>query len=113
MKGESAELLQETYVPYEALPKLLDPPHGYLFNTNNTPFNSAHKADNLQESDFTDFQFGFKESENNRSARFMQLMESKKSQPENRQRCDQRYNGKEHAEPQPPRLGTTAIDDAS
>lgn len=79
MKGESAELLQETYVPYEALPKLLDPPHGYLFNTNNTPFNSAHKADNLQESDFTDFQFGFKESENNRSARFMQLMESKKS----------------------------------
>tara|TARA_B100000524_G_scaffold242916_2_gene130042 strand:- start:1765 stop:3825 length:2061 start_codon:yes stop_codon:yes gene_type:complete len=79
MKGESTEILQEGYLPYEALPKLLDPPHGYLFNTNNTPFNSAHKEDNLQESDFTAFQIGFKESENNRSTRFMQLIDTKES----------------------------------
>tara|TARA_B100001287_G_C22682258_1_gene531206 strand:+ start:1941 stop:4001 length:2061 start_codon:yes stop_codon:yes gene_type:complete len=79
MKGESAELLQETYLPYESLPKLLDPSHGYLFNTNNTPFNSAHKDDNLKEIDFIDYQIGFKESENNRSTRFMQLIDSRES----------------------------------
>ena len=79
MKGESAELLQEAYLPYESLPKLLDPSHGYLFNTNNTPFNSAHKDDNLQETDFTDLQIGFKESENNRSTRFMQLIDAKET----------------------------------
>jgi acyl-homoserine-lactone acylase len=79
MKGESSELLQEAYLPYESLPKLLNPEHGYLFNTNNTPFNSAHKEDNLKEADFDDFQIGFKESENNRSTRFMQLIEAKDS----------------------------------
>ncbi len=79
MKGENAELLLENYLPYEALPKLLDPLHGYLFNTNNTPFNSAHKDDNLHEADFIDFQIGYKEAENNRSTRFMQLIEGKQS----------------------------------
>ncbi len=79
MKGESSELLQESYLPYESLPKLLNPQHGYLFNTNNTPFNSAHKKDNLKEADFADSQIGFKESENNRSARFMQLIDTKES----------------------------------
>jgi acyl-homoserine-lactone acylase len=79
MKGESAEILQEGFLPYEALPKLLDPSHGYLFNTNNTPFNSAHEDDNLEENDFADFKIGFKESENNRSTRFMQLIDSKES----------------------------------
>ena len=79
MKGESSEVFKESYLPYESLPKLLDPSHGYLFNTNNTPFNSAHKDDNLKETDFTDFQIGFKESENNRSTRFMQLIDTKET----------------------------------
>lgn len=79
MRGESSQLLLEDYLPYEALPKLLNPSHGYLFNTNNTPFNSAHEEDNLEENDFVDFSIGFKESENNRSTRFMQLIDSKET----------------------------------
>lgn len=79
MRGESSQLLLEDYLPYEALPKLLNPSHGYLFNTNNTPFNSAHDEDNLKKNDFIDFSIGFKESENNRSTRFMQLIDSKET----------------------------------
>lgn len=75
MKGERSEIFQKNYLSYESLPKLLNPAHGYLFNTNNSPFNSAHKDDNLKSEDFEDFQFGFKESENNRSQRFMDLKE--------------------------------------
>lgn len=79
MKGERSEILQKGYLSYESLPKLLNPTHGYLFNTNNSPFNSAHKDDNLKVEDFEDFQFGFKESENNRSQRFMDLKANKES----------------------------------
>jgi len=79
MKGERTEILQKGYLSYESLPKLLNPKHGYLFNTNNSPFNSAHKDDNLKAEVFEDFQFGFKESENNRSQRFMDLKANKES----------------------------------
>ena len=79
MKGERSEIFQKNYLSYESLPKLLNPVHGYLFNTNNSPFNSAHKDDNLKSEDFEDFQFGFKESENNRSQRFMDLKEKKET----------------------------------
>ena len=79
MKGERSEIFQKNYLSYESLPKLLNPAHGYLFNTNNSPFNSAHKDDNLKSEDFEDFQFGFKESENNRSQRFMDLKEKKET----------------------------------
>ncbi|MEJ6505561.1 MAG: penicillin acylase family protein [Crocinitomicaceae bacterium] len=79
MRGESSELINTGYHVYEDLPKLLDPKHGYLFNTNNTPFNSAHELDNLKEEDFRQLQLGFKESENNRSARFVDLMKNKET----------------------------------
>ena len=79
MKGERSEILQKGYLSYESLPKLLNPAHGYLFNTNNSPYNSAHKDDNLKAQDFEDFQLGFKESENNRSQRFMDLKAKKES----------------------------------
>ena len=79
MKGERSEIFQKNYLSYESLPKLLNPAHGYLFNTNNSPFNSAHEDDNLKSEDFEDFQFGFKESENNRSQRFMDLKEKKET----------------------------------
>ena len=79
MRGESTALMNSGYHAYEDLPKLLDPEHGYLFNTNNTPFNSAHKLDNLQEEDFRQLQLGFKESENNRSTRFVDLMKTQEN----------------------------------
>ena len=79
MKGERFGIFETDYLSFDALPKLLNPEHGYLFNTNNSPFNSAHIDDNLSGDDFEDLQIGYKESENNRSQRFMDLKADKAS----------------------------------
>lgn len=73
LPGNTAKTLTKGYHPLEDLPQLLNPPHHYLFNTNNTPFNAAHPDDNLLESDF-DSTLNFRDGENNRSARFMELI---------------------------------------
>lgn len=64
-------------VPFEALPQVENPASGYVFNTNNTPFNSTEKSENPIETDLNE-SMGFQESniENNRSMRFMELMKN-------------------------------------
>lgn len=74
LPGNTSAALTHGYHPTEDLPQLLNPPHGYLFNTNNTPFNATHADDNLNEDDY-DPTLGFREEENNRSVRFMELIE--------------------------------------
>ena len=49
-------------------------PSGYLFNTNNSPFNATSKEYNLIEGDYNST-FSFREKENNRSLRFMEMIE--------------------------------------
>ena len=74
LPGNRSDLITDSYIPIEKLPQLLNPKNGYLFNTNNTPFNAAHPDDNLDEINF-DSNIGFMEEENNRSVRFMELIE--------------------------------------
>lgn len=71
--GDTSSLILDKYHPYEDLPKLLNPPSGYLFNTNNSPFNSTSKEYNLVEEDFNPT-FSYREKENNRSLRFMEMI---------------------------------------
>jgi acyl-homoserine-lactone acylase len=71
--GDTSSLILDKYHPYEDLPKLLNPPSGYLFNTNNSPFNSTSKEYNLVEEDFHPT-FSYREKENNRSLRFMEMI---------------------------------------
>ena len=71
--GNSSSLVLDRYHPYEDLPKLLNPMSGYLFNTNNSPFNSTSEEYNLIEEDYPTT-FSFREEENNRSHRFMELI---------------------------------------
>lgn len=71
--GDTSSLILDKYHPYEELPKLLNPPSGYLFNTNNSPFNSTSKEYNLVEEDFHPT-FSYREKENNRSLRFMEMI---------------------------------------
>ncbi len=73
LPGNTKNTLTTSYYDIEELPQLLNPKHGYLFNTNNSPYNCAHAEDNLDENDFAK-NFGFRERENNRSLRFMELM---------------------------------------
>ncbi len=74
LPGNRSDLITDGFIPIENLPQLLNPKNGYLFNTNNTPFNAAHPDDNLDEINF-DSNIGFMEEENNRSVRFMELIE--------------------------------------
>lgn len=74
LPGNTSAAITTGYHSMEDLPQILNPSHGYLFNTNNTPFNAAHADDNLKEEDF-DPTIGFREEENNRSIRFMELIE--------------------------------------
>lgn len=74
LPGNRSDLITQGYIPVQQLPQLLNPENGYLFNTNNTPFNAAHPDDNLNEGDF-DKNIGYMERENNRSVRFMELIE--------------------------------------
>ena len=71
--GDKSSLILNKYHPYEDLPKLINPTSGYIFNTNNSPFNSTEKMDNLKEINYNS-SFSFKEKENNRSSRFMELI---------------------------------------
>ena len=71
--GDTSSLILNKYHPYDDLPKLLNPPSGYIFNTNNSPFNSTSKEYNLIEEDYNST-FSFREKENNRSLRFMEII---------------------------------------
>ena len=71
--GDKSSLILGQYHPYEDLPKLLNPPSGYIFNTNNSPFNATSKEYNLVEENYPST-FKFREKENNRSIRFMKLI---------------------------------------
>ena len=71
--GDKSSLILGQYHPYEDLPKLLNPPSGYIFNTNNSPFNATSKEYNLIEENYPST-FNFQEKENNRSIRFMKLI---------------------------------------
>jgi acyl-homoserine-lactone acylase len=77
MLGDTSGLLSKGYLSYESLPKLLNPEHGYLFNTNNSPYNCAHTEDNIDSKDFENYQLGYKEDYNNRSLRFEDLIRDK------------------------------------
>jgi acyl-homoserine-lactone acylase len=77
MRGDTNAVLSNGFLPFEALPKVLNPSHGYLFNTNNSPFNCAHEEDNLNPKDYEKYRLGYKEDFNNRSRRFEQLISEK------------------------------------
>ena len=71
--GDKSSLILDDYHPYEDLPKMINPESGYIFNTNNSPFNSTADDENLKEEDYNST-FSFMEQENNRSVRFMELI---------------------------------------
>lgn len=72
LKGNTSENLWTEFHPIEDLPQVLCPPSGYVFNTNNTPFNSTGPKDNPKRSSFPVSQHNY-QHENNRSIRFQEL----------------------------------------
>jgi acyl-homoserine-lactone acylase len=74
LPGNTSQTLWTQIHSLEDLPQVLNPACGYVFNTNNSPFNSTAKAENIKQEAF-DANMGYETHENNRSVRFMEFMD--------------------------------------
>ena len=75
LPGNTSKTNTNGYHSFSDLPKLENPASGYIFNTNNSPFNCTQKEDNLKEETFHK-SLGYSEKFNNRSLRFEKLISS-------------------------------------
>ncbi len=73
LPGNTSKTLWTKFRPLSDFPQYVNPPGGYLFNTNNTPFNATAPANNLRPEPF-DRTMGFERWDNNRSIRLGELM---------------------------------------
>lgn len=73
LPGNTSKTFWDRFHPLEDLPQVLNPESGYVFNTNNSAFNATAKTDNVNPDDY-DPTMGYREFENNRSTRFMELV---------------------------------------
>lgn len=71
--GNTSASLWNDFHPIKELQQVLNPPSGYLFNSNHSPFNATSKTDNINAIDY-DATMSYETNENNRSKRFMQLI---------------------------------------
>jgi len=71
--GDTSATLWTEFHPISERPQVINPDCGYVFNTNNTPFNATSASDNLNPTDYPAY-FGFEAGDNNRSTRLVQLI---------------------------------------
>ena len=71
--GNTKKTLWTEFHSFSDLPQQVNPVSGFLFNTNHSPFKASEVEDNLFSEDYP-LEMGFDLRENNRSARFMELM---------------------------------------
>jgi acyl-homoserine-lactone acylase len=69
----SATLWEADFLPIDSLAQVLNPNCGYVFNTNNTPFNATAPAENIDSNDINPT-IGYLKWDNNRSLRFQHLI---------------------------------------
>jgi acyl-homoserine-lactone acylase len=73
VRGDTSATLWTTFKPVTELPQYLNPPSGYLFNTNHSPFLATDPQYNLDSKKF-DPKDGFELYDNNRSLRVRELL---------------------------------------
>ena len=66
--GTDATLIWSEYLPFEMMPKTVNPLSGLVYNANNTPFSATDGDDDAQKGKFPDF-MGLEQQETNRSMR--------------------------------------------
>jgi acyl-homoserine-lactone acylase len=71
--GNTSATLWTAFKPVSELPQYINPPSGYLFNTNHSPFLATDSAYNLDSKKF-DTNDGYETYHNNRSQRFTELL---------------------------------------
>lgn len=73
LPGDTSATLWTEFHPIQERPQVINPNCGYVFNTNNTPFNATCASENLNPKDYPAY-FGFEAGDNNRSTRLVQLL---------------------------------------
>lgn len=74
LPGNTSETLWEAdFLPIDSLAQILNPDCGYVFNTNNTPFNATAAIENIDKKTVNKT-IGYFEWDNNRSTRFQHLI---------------------------------------
>jgi acyl-homoserine-lactone acylase len=74
LPGNTTATLWNEYKPLSALPQMLNPKSGYLFNANHSPFLASSESDNLNPKDF-DVNDGYETYHDNRSRRAKDLID--------------------------------------
>ncbi|TNF29527.1 MAG: hypothetical protein EP314_02620, partial [Bacteroidetes bacterium] len=75
LPGNTSRTNWDKVIPLERLPYYLNPECGYVFNTNNAPFNATCEYGNL-ECEAYHPHMGFRTNDNNRSVQFQNLIEA-------------------------------------
>jgi len=71
LPGNTSTTLWNQLHPIEALPQVLQPKSGFVYNTNHSPFHSTEGPENPKVTDIT---MGYETLENNRSKRFEEML---------------------------------------
>jgi penicillin amidase/acyl-homoserine-lactone acylase len=53
LPGDRSDLIWRSYVPFDKEPQIWNPPSGFVFNSNNTPFHATAPAGDLKPEDFS------------------------------------------------------------
>jgi len=53
LPGDRSDLIWRSYLPFDRVPQIWNPPAGFVFNSNNTPFHATAAADDLRPQDFS------------------------------------------------------------
>ncbi|MCB1646757.1 MAG: penicillin acylase family protein, partial [Pseudomonadales bacterium] len=72
LPGDRSELIWHDYYPLEAMPFLINPGAGIVFNANNTPFKATNGNDNLRPENYPPG-FGLQTNDTNRALRLEEL----------------------------------------
>lgn len=73
LPGDRSELIWSAYHDFDALPRLINPPSGFVFNANNTPFEATDDADDLRPESFP-VTMGIETQMTNRGYRGLELL---------------------------------------
>ncbi len=72
LPGDTSKAVWRGYVPYAGYPQLINPPSGWVANSNNTPFIASAPGDNLDAAKFAP-EMGIESFITNRAMRFQSL----------------------------------------
>ena len=78
LPGNTSETLWTEYVPFEQMPQVLNPPSGFIQNSNSRPWDTTIGDGNPQESDFPAW-MGIDDPQTNRALRSLALLGADKS----------------------------------